>query len=124
AQLTVLGVPDRPGIAYAVLGPIGDNNIEVDMILQNVSGDSSSDFTLTDFTFTVHQRDYERARELLEASSSELGAREVTGNTAIAKISLVGIGMRSHANVAARMVKALASENVNIGTIQNSEIKV
>lgn len=124
SQLTVLGVPDRPGIAYAVLGPIGENNIEVDMILQNVSGDSSSDFTLTDFTFTVHQRDYERARELLEISAKKLGARDVTGNSDITKISLVGIGMRSHANVAARMFKALSAENINIRMISTTEIKI
>lgn len=124
SQLTVLGVPDRPGIAYAVLGPIGENNIEVDMILQNVSGDSSSDYTLTDFTFTVHQRDYERARELLEISAKKLGARDVTGNSDITKISLVGIGMRSHANVAARMFKALSAENINIRMISTTEIKI
>src|SRR5699024_3343010 len=124
SQLTVLGVPDRPGIAYALLGPIGENNIEVDMILQNVSGDSSSDYTLTDFTFTVHQRDYERARELLEASARELGAGEVSGKSDITKVSLVGIGMRSHANVASRMFKALSAENINIRMISTTEIKV
>lgn len=124
AQLTVLGVPDRPGIAYALLGNIGENDIEVDMILQNVSGDSSSDYTLTDFTFTVHQRDYKRARQLLEASAKELGAREVTGKSDIAKVSLVGVGMRSHANVAARMFKALSSESINIRMISTTEIKV
>lgn len=124
AQLTVLGVPDRPGIAYSLLGPIGENNIEVDMVVQNVSGDSSSDFTLTDFTFTVHQSDYERARELLEASAKELGARSVAGYTDIAKVSLVGVGMRSHANIAARTFKALASENINMRMISTTEIKV
>ena len=124
AQLTVLGVPDRPGIAYSLLGPIGEANIEVDMILQNVSGDSSSDYTLTDFTFTVHRRDYERAKELLEEAATTLGAREVAGNTNIAKVSLVGVGMRSHANVAARMFKALAEENINIRMISTTEIKI
>lgn len=124
AQLTVLGVPDRPGIAYSLLGPIGEANIEVDMILQNVSGDPSSDYTLTDFTFTVHRRDYERAKELLEQAASALGAREVTGNTDIAKLSLVGVGMRSHANVAARMFKALSEENINIRMISTTEIKI
>ncbi|MDN5863050.1 MAG: aspartate kinase [Salinisphaera sp.] len=124
AQLTVLGVPDRPGIAWSLLGPIGQANIEVDMILQNVSGDPSSDYTLADFTFTVHRRDFERARELLEVAATELGAREVAGNTAIAKVSLVGVGMRSHANVAARMFKALFDENVNIRMISTTEIKI
>ena len=124
AQLTVLGVPDRPGIAYSLLGPIGEANIEVDMILQNVSGDSSSDYTATDFTFTVHRADYDRARELLDKAANELGAREVTGNTDIAKVSLVGVGMRSHANVAARMFQALSEENINIRMISTTEIKI
>lgn len=124
AQLTVLGVPDRPGIAYALLGPMGENNIEVDMILQNVSGDSSSDYTLTDFTFTVHTRDFDRAKELLDKAASELGAREVSGQAGIAKVSLVGVGMRSHANVAARMFKALATENINVRMISTTEIKI
>lgn len=124
AQLTVLGVPDRPGIAYSLLGPIGEANIEVDMILQNVSGDSSSDYTLTDFTFTVHRNDYERAKELLEEAANQLGAREVAGHTSIAKISLVGVGMRSHANVAARMFQALSQDNINIRMISTTEIKI
>ncbi|MGN8159509.1 aspartate kinase [Salinisphaera sp. RV14] len=124
SQLTVLGVPDRPGIAYSLLGPIGENNIEVDMILQNVSGDSSSDYTLTDFTFTVHKRDYETAKELLEKAAPGVGAREVTGTPDVCKVSLVGVGMRSHANVAARMFKALADENINIRMISTTEIKI
>ncbi|MES1927576.1 aspartate kinase [Salinisphaera sp. T31B1] len=124
AQLTVLGVPDRPGIAYALLGPIGEHNIEVDMILQNVSGDSSSDYTLTDFTFTVHTRDFDAAKELLEKAAKDLGAREVSGQSGIAKVSLVGVGMRSHANVAARMFKALSDESINIRMISTTEIKI
>tara|TARA_B100001079_G_scaffold79964_1_gene68627 strand:- start:1003 stop:2274 length:1272 start_codon:yes stop_codon:yes gene_type:complete len=124
SQLTVLGVPDRPGIAYAVLGPIGEANIEVDMILQNVSGDSSSDYTLTDFTFTVHKRDYEAAKEMLEKVAPEIGARDVSGVPDVCKVSLVGVGMRSHANVAARMFKVLADENVNIRMISTTEIKI
>ena len=124
SQLTVLGVPDRPGIAYALLGPIGEANIEVDMILQNVSGDSSSDYTLTDFTFTVHQRDYETARELLLTAAPKVGARDVSGAPNVCKISLVGVGMRSHANVAARMFKVLAKENINIRMISTTEIKI
>lgn len=124
AQLTVLGVPDTPGIAYKLLGPIGENNIEVDMILQNVSGDPSSDYTLTDFTFTVHTRDFERAKQLLEEAAKNMGAREVSGQSDIAKISLVGVGMRSHANVAARMFKVLAKENINLRMISTTEIKI
>jgi aspartate kinase len=124
AQLTVLGVPDRPGIAYALLGPIGENNIEVDMILQNVAGDPNSDYTSTDFTFTVHTRDFDAAKELLEKAAKDLGAREVSGQAGIAKVSLVGVGMRSHANVAARMFKALADENINVRMISTTEIKI
>ena len=124
SQLTVLGVPDRPGIAYALLGPIGEANIEVDMILQNVSGDSSSDYTLTDFTFTVHKRDFEAAKALLDKAKPEVGARDVTGNPDVCKVSLVGVGMRSHANVAARMFKVLAKENINIRMISTTEIKI
>ena len=110
--------------AYAVLGPIGEANIEVDMILQNVSGDSSSDYTLTDFTFTVHKRDYEAAKEMLEKVAPEIGARDVSGVPDVCKVSLVGVGMRSHANVAARMFKVLADENVNIRMISTTEIKI
>src|SRR5699024_6962064 len=124
AQLTVLAVPDRPGIAYALLGPIGENNIEVDMVLQNISAYSDTDEALTDFTFTVHVRDYERARELLEVAARDLGAGEVTGYSDIAKISVVGVGMRSHANIAARMFKAMAAESINIRMISTTEIKV
>jgi len=124
AQLTVRGVPDRPGIALSLLGPIGDSNIEVDMILQNASGDGSPDGPATDFTFTVHKRDYERALELLKEAASGLNAHDVSGNTDIAKVSLVGVGMRSHANVAARMFRALAEENINIRMISTTEIKI
>lgn len=124
AQLTVLGVPDKPGIAYSLLGPIGDANIEVDMILQNVSGDVATDYTSADFTFTVHKRDYERALDLLQEAAQGLGAREVSGNTDIAKLSLVGVGMRSHAGVASRMFKTLAEENINIRMISTTEIKI
>lgn len=124
AQLTVLGVPDKPGIAYSLLGPIGDANIEVDMILQNVSGDVATDYTSADFTFTVHKRDYERALDLLREAARGLGAREVSGNTDIAKLSLVGVGMRSHAGVASRMFKTLAEENINIRMISTTEIKI
>ena len=124
AKLTIRGVPDTPGVAFKILGPVSAANIEVDMILQNVSGDSSSDYTLTDFTFTVHTRDFDAAKELLEKAAKDLGAREVSGQAGIAKVSLVGVGMRSHANVAARMFKALASENINLRMISTTEIKI
>src|SRR5699024_8239839 len=109
---------------YSLLGPIGDANIEVDMILQNVSGDASTDYTSADFTFTVHQRDYNRALELLQAAAEQMGAREVSGNTDIAKLSLVGVGMRSHAGVASKMFRTLAEENINIRMISTTEIKI
>ncbi len=119
AKLTVVGVPDTPGVAYKVLGPIAAANIEVDMIVQNVSADET-----TDLTFTVNRGDYVAAQELLQASAAELGAREVTGDDRIAKISLVGVGMRSHAGIASRMFKALAGESINIQMISTSEIKI
>ncbi len=119
AKLTVSGVPDRPGIAFSILGPVADANIEVDMIVQNIGHDGS-----TDFTFTVHRNDYERALEILKAHAAGLGAREVTGDHRIAKLSLVGIGMRSHAGVASRMFEALAKEGINIRMISTSEIKI
>ena len=119
AKLTVLGVPDRPGVAFSILGPVSDANIEVDMIVQNVGRDGT-----TDFTFTVHRNDYERALEILRQHASQLGAREVSGDAKIAKLSLVGIGMRSHAGVASKMFQALAKEGINIRMISTSEIKI
>ena len=119
AKLTVRGVPDKPGIAYRVLGPIAEANIEVDMIVQNVSADGT-----TDFTFTVHRSDYAAAQQLLRDTARDLQAREVTGDDRIAKISLVGVGMRSHAGIASTMFKALAAESINIQMISTSEIKV
>ena len=119
AKITVLGVPDRPGIAASILGPIARANIEVDMILQNV-GEAG----LTDFTFTVHRNDFRSAMEAVEAIAREMDAREVTGDDRIAKISLVGVGMRSHAGIASRMFDALALESVNIQMISTSEIKI
>ena len=119
AKLTVIGVPDKPGIAWQLLGAIAAANINVDMIVQNVSADET-----TDFTFTVNRNDYLAARELLDTTAAELGAREVTGDDRIAKISLVGVGMRSHAAIASRMFKALADESINIQMISTSEIKV
>ncbi len=119
AKLTIRGVPDIPGIAFKILGPISAANIEVDMIVQNVSHDNT-----TDFTFTVHRNDYNNALGVLQKTADELGAREVVGDTNIAKVSIVGVGMRSHAGVASRMFEALAKETINIQMISTSEIKV
>ena len=119
AKLTIIGVPDTPGIAYRILGPIGDANIEVDVILQNV-GDEGK----TDFTFTVSRSDLEKAEAILESHIAELGALEWRSDSRIAKVSVVGVGMRSHAGVAANMFKALAEVGVNIQMISTSEIKI
>jgi aspartate kinase len=119
AKLTVIGVPDTPGIAYQILGPIGEANIEVDVILQNV-GDEGK----TDFTFTVSRNDLEKAEVILESRIAELGALEWRSDSKIAKVSVVGVGMRSHAGVAANMFKALADVGVNIQMISTSEIKI
>ncbi|MDO6562658.1 aspartate kinase [Amphritea sp. 1_MG-2023] len=119
AKLTVLGVPDIPGVASRILGPISRANIEVDMILQNVAADNS-----TDFTFTVHRNDFAMAQEILQKVKDELGAREVIGNNKIAKVSIVGVGMRSHSGVASKMFDTLADDNINIQMISTSEIKV
>ncbi|WP_415889295.1 aspartate kinase [Neptuniibacter sp. SY11_33] len=119
AKLTVMGVPDVPGVASKILGPISQANIEVDVIVQNVAADNT-----TDFTFTVHRNDYDAAEAVLEKVSAELGAREVVGDNQIAKVSIVGVGMRSHAGVASKMFDALAAENINIQMISTSEIKV
>lgn len=119
AQLTIKGVPDSPGIAYKILGPIGDADIEVDMILQNIGADDT-----TDFTFTVHRNDFDKALDLLRKTADELGAREVSGNHNIVKISLVGVGMRSHAGIASKMFRVLAEEKINIRMIATSEIKI
>ncbi len=119
AKLTVSGVPDIPGIASKILGPIGRANIEVDMIVQNTGADG-----LTDFTFTVKRQDYHQAQSLLKPIAEEIGAREVSGDNEIAKVSIVGVGMRSHAGVATRTFDCLASENINIQMISTSEIKI
>jgi aspartate kinase len=119
AQITMTGVPDRPGIAAAILGPVGDANIEVDMIVQNVGGDGA-----TDFTFTVHRNDYERGLEIMRRIAAELGAKGVSGAADIVKVSLVGVGMRSHAGVASKMFKSLAAAGINIRMISTSEIKI
>lgn len=119
AKLTILGVPDMPGIAYKILGPIGEANIEVDVIVQNVADDNT-----TDFTFTVARGDCERAHGVLSRVADEVGAREVRTDDRIAKVSVVGVGMRSHAGVASQMFAALADVGINIQMITTSEIKI
>ncbi len=119
AKITVSGVPDIPGIASKILGPVGRANIEVDMIVQNTGVDG-----LTDFTFTVKREDYDRACTLLQPVVKEIKAREISGDNEIAKVSIVGVGMRSHAGVATRTFDCLASENINIQMISTSEIKI
>ncbi len=119
AKLTILGVPDQPGVAHKILGPIAAANIEVDMIVQNIAED-----TTTDFTFTVHRNDYKKALGILRTTADELKAREVTGDDTIVKVSLVGVGMRSHAGIASTMFEALAKEGINIRMISTSEIKI
>ncbi|MGD2053659.1 MAG: aspartate kinase [Gammaproteobacteria bacterium] len=119
AQLTIAGVPDKPGVASLILGPITDANIEIDMIVQNIGADGS-----TDFTFTVHRNDYNKALGLLQKTSAELGAKQVIGDDRIVKVSLVGVGMRSHAGIASTMFQTLAREGINIRMISTSEIKI
>ncbi|WCN08100.1 aspartate kinase [Marinomonas mediterranea] len=119
AKLTLKGVPDIPGVASKILGPISDANIEVDMIVQNVSADGT-----TDFTFTVHRNDHDKALGILKSIEKELGARDTLTDARIAKVSIVGVGMRSHAGVASTMFKALAEDAINIQLISTSEIKV
>lgn len=119
AQITVQGVPDQPGMASQILGAVGEANVEVDMIVQNTGSDDS-----TDLTFTVHRNEYQRAMELVKPIAESLKARHVGGNTEIVKVSLVGVGMRSHAGIAAKMFKVLADDNINIHMISTSEIKI
>jgi aspartate kinase len=119
AKLVLRGVPDKPGIAARILGDIGKANVNVDMIVQNVGADG-----LTDFTFTVHRNEYKKALDILKQVARELKAREVTGDDKIAKISVVGVGMRSHAGIASKMFRALADEGINIQMISTSEIKI
>jgi len=120
AKITILGVPDMPGIAYQILGPVADSNIDVDMIIQNVGQDG-----LTDFTFTVHQDDMKKTLDILnEKVKNHVNAREISGDNKIAKLSIVGVGMRSHVGVASKMFRTLAEEGINITTISTSEIKI
>ena len=119
AKLTITGVPDEPGVASRIFGPLSDAHINVDMIIQNVTGDDT-----TDLTFTVHRNEFAKAKELLDATAQVLGAGEVIGDQTLAKVSVVGVGMRSHAGIAARMFKTLADEGINIQLISTSEIKI
>lgn len=120
AKITVLGVPDKPGIAYQILGPIADANIDVDMIIQNTGADGT-----TDFTFTVHKNEMKKALAILnDKVQTHIGAREINGDNNIAKVSIVGVGMRSHTGVASKMFRTLSEEGINIQMISTSEIKI
>lgn len=119
AKITVVGVPDHPGIAYQILGPVADANIDVDMIVQNVGHEKT-----TDFTFTVHRNDFAKALDIVKATAASIGAREVTGDDKIAKVSIVGVGMRSHVGIARKMFETLSKENINLQMISTSEIKI
>jgi aspartate kinase len=119
AKISLMGVTDKPGIAYTILGPVADANIDVDVIIQNVSHDGR-----TDFSFTVHRNDYQRTMELLKAKVlPQTGATDLIGDAKICKVSIVGIGMRSHVGVASRMFSVLSQEGINIQMITTSEIK-
>lgn len=119
AKITVTGVPDRPGIAYQILGPVAAANIDVDMIIQNVGHDG-----MTDFSFTVGRGDFDRAKAILEQVKAQVGAKEISGDKGIAKVSVVGVGMRSHVGIASNMFRTLAEEGINIQMISTSEIKI
>jgi aspartate kinase len=119
AKITVMDVPDRPGIAYAILGPIADANIDVDMIIQNASLDG-----ITDFSFTVPRNDFNRAMEIAKKVQAHIGAKDIVGDNRVCKVSIVGVGMRSHPGVASQMFRTLAEEGINIQMISTSEIKI
>lgn len=120
AKITVIGVPDKPGIAYQILGPISDANIDVDMIIQNMGVDGT-----TDFSFTVHRNEFVRAMDILKSQvQPHIGARDVIGDSKTAKVSVVGVGMRSHVGIASKMFRTLAEEGINIQMISTSEIKI
>ena len=119
AKITVLGVPDKPGVAYHILGPVSDANIEVDMIIQNQSVEGK-----TDFTFTVTRGEYAKAMKVLEGVQGEIGAASLAGDAKVSKVSVVGVGMRSHVGVASQMFRTLSEEGINILMISTSEIKI
>lgn len=119
AKITIRGVPDRPGVAFAILGKVADENIEVDMIIQNTGADGT-----TDFTFTVHRNDFKQTMALLAPIATQLQARDVHGDDRIVKVSVVGVGMRSHAGIASTMFKTLSDEGINVEMISTSEIKI
>jgi aspartate kinase len=119
AKITVMSVPDRPGIAYAILGPIADANIDVDMIIQNASVDG-----ITDFSFTVHRNDFNKAMEISRKVQAHIGAKHFVGDNKVCKVSIVGVGMRSHVGIASQMFRTLAEEGINIQMISTSEIKI
>jgi aspartate kinase len=120
AKITVLGVPDHPGIAYRILGPVADANIDVDMIIQNVGHDGT-----TDFSFTVNRGDFVKTKVLLEEKvKGHIGARDIIGDNRTAKVSVVGVGMRSHVGIASKMFRTLSEEGINIQMISTSEIKI
>jgi aspartate kinase len=120
AKITVRGVPDKPGIAYQILGPVSEANVDVDMIIQNVGVDGS-----TDFSFTVHRNEFDKAMDILKNKvQSHIGARDVVGDNKTAKVSVVGVGMRSHVGIASKMFRTLAEEGINIQMISTSEIKI
>ncbi len=120
AKITVLGVPDKPGIAYQILGPVAEANVDVDMIIQNTGADGT-----TDFTFTVHKNEMNKALSILrDKVQSHIGAREISGDDKIAKVSIVGVGMKSHVGIASKMFRILAEEGINIQMISTSEIKI
>lgn len=120
AKITVLGVPDKPGIAYQILGPVAEANVDVDMIIQNTGADGT-----TDFTFTVHKNEMNKALSILrDKVQAHIGAREISGDDKIAKVSIVGVGMKSHVGIASKMFRILAEEGINIQMISTSEIKI
>ena len=119
AKITVMGVPDRPGIAYAILGPIADANVDVDMTIQNASVEG-----ITDFSFTVHRNDYQKAMDIARKVQSHIGAKAIVGDNRVCKVSMVGLGMRSHVGIASQMFRTLSEEGINIQMISTSEIKI
>jgi aspartate kinase len=119
AKITVMGVPDRPGIAYAILGPIADANVDVDMIIQNASVEG-----MTDFSFTVPRGDYQKAIDIAQKVQKHIDAKAIVGDNKVAKVSMVGVGMRSHVGIASQMFRTLAEEGINIQMISTSEIKI